>query len=53
MTDAELGKLEQELRALFPVALALAARERWSREVLVNKLVKLAMTCVKTSSGKL
>jgi hypothetical protein len=36
MTDAELEKMERDLRTLIPVAVSLAARERWSREDLVK-----------------
>lgn len=47
MTDAELERLERELRTLIPVAVALADRERWSREDLVNRLVRVVMRCVR------
>jgi hypothetical protein len=47
VTDAELEKLDRDLRTLIPVTVALAAREHWSREDLVNKLVRLVMTCVR------
>jgi hypothetical protein len=46
MIDAEREKLERDLRTLIPVAVALAARESWPREVLVNKLIQVVMTCV-------
>ena len=52
MTGIELDKLERDLRTLFPVTVSLAERERWPREALVDRLVKLVVTCVKTSSGK-
>jgi hypothetical protein len=46
VTDAELEKLERDLRTLIPVAVALADRESLPREDLVNKLVRLVLTCV-------
>lgn len=49
MTDAELEKLERDLRTLIPVAVAVAEWERWSREALVNKLVRVVMTCARVS----
>lgn len=41
-----LEKLERDLRTLFPVAVALAYRERWPQETLVSKLVRVTMTCI-------
>ena len=51
MTHAELEKVEQGLRALVPVTVALAHREHWPRAELVNRLVGLVMTCVRVSIG--
>jgi hypothetical protein len=44
----DADKLERDLRALVPVVVALADREHWPREVLVNKLVRLVMRCVRS-----
>lgn len=47
MTEVDLGKLERDLRALIPVALALGEHERVARQVLAGRLIRLVMTCAR------
>lgn len=48
MAEVDLEKLDRDLRALVPVALALAERENTTRQQLADRLVRLVMTCARS-----
>ena len=45
LTGDDADKLERDLRALIPVLVALAYRERMSSKALAERVVRLVMRC--------